>query len=75
MKHFKECKLARENACATLSNIQSNLKRNAALFRQVGNLKVQNLKPRKENMYLKQNMQLNDETRRRLELLAEVAEI
>jgi hypothetical protein len=30
MKHFKECKPARENACATLSNAQSKLKRNAA---------------------------------------------
>jgi hypothetical protein len=75
MKHFKECKPARENACATLSNAQSKLKRNATLFRQVGNLKVQNLTLRKENMYLKQRMQLNDEARRRLELLAEVAEI
>jgi hypothetical protein len=41
----------------------------------VGNLKVQKLKLRKENGYLKHNMKLNDETRRRLELLAEVAEI
>jgi hypothetical protein len=53
MKHFKECIPARENACATLSNAQSKLKRNAALFRQVGNLKVHNLTLRKENMYLK----------------------
>jgi hypothetical protein len=75
MKHFKECKPAIDNACAALSNAQSKLKRNATLFRQVGNLKVQNLTLRKENMYLKQKMQLNDEARRRLELLAEVAEI
>jgi hypothetical protein len=75
MKHFKECIPARENACATLSNAQSKLKRNATLFRQVGNLKVQNLTLRKENMHLKKKMQLNDEARRRLELLAEVAEI
>jgi hypothetical protein len=30
---------------------------------------------KEENMYLKQKMQLNDEAKRRLELLAEVAEI
>jgi hypothetical protein len=66
MKHFKECKPSRENACASLSdsqsklkrnealsNAQSKLKRNASLFRQVGNLKVQNLTIRKENMHLK----------------------
>jgi hypothetical protein len=53
MKHFKECKLARENPCAALSNAQSKLKRNAAMFRQVGNLKVQILTLRKENMHLK----------------------
>jgi hypothetical protein len=75
MKHFKECKPTIDNACATLSNAQSKLKRNAALFRKVGNLKVQNLTLRKENKYLKQKMQLNDESKRRLELLAEVAEI
>jgi hypothetical protein len=75
MKHFKECKPAIDNACATLSNAQSKLKRNATLFRQVGNLKVQNLTLRKENRHIKKNMQLNDEARRRLELLAEVAQI
>jgi hypothetical protein len=36
---------------------------------------VKNLTLRKENRYLKQKMKLNDEARRRLELLAEVAEI
>jgi hypothetical protein len=75
MKHFKECKLARENACAALSNAQSKLKRNATLFRQEGNLKVLNLTLWKENMHLKQRLQLNDEAKRSLELLAEVAEI
>jgi hypothetical protein len=75
MKHFQECKPAIDDACASFSNAQSKLKRNAALLRQVGNLKVQNLTLRKENMYLKQKMQLNDEARRWLELLAEVAEI
>ena len=75
MKHFKECIPARENACAALSNAQSKLKRNVGLLRKVGNLKVQNLTLRKENTYLKQKMQLNDQSRRRLELLEEVAEI
>jgi hypothetical protein len=47
MKHFKEFKIARDNACASLSNAESKLKINAALFRKVGNLKVQNLTLRK----------------------------
>jgi hypothetical protein len=75
MKHFKECKPAIDNSCASLSNAYSKLKRNVALFRKVENLKVQNIILRKENRYLKQNIQLNDESRRRLELLAEVADI
>jgi len=75
MKHFKECIPARENACAALSNAQSKLKRNVGLLRKVGNLKVKNLTLRKEKMYLKYNMQLNNEAMRRLELLAEVAQI
>jgi hypothetical protein len=33
MKHFKECIPTRQNASATLSNAQSKLKRNAALFK------------------------------------------
>jgi len=75
MKHFKECIPVRENSCATLSNAQSKLKRNATLFMQVGNLNVHNLTLRKENRYLKQKMKLNDEARRRLELPVEVAQI
>jgi hypothetical protein len=69
MNHFKECIPSIDNACAVLSNAQSKLKRNAALFRQVGNLKVQNLTLRKENRHLNKKMKLNDESRRRLELL------
>jgi hypothetical protein len=38
-RHFKECGPAINNACATLTNAQSKLRRNALLFRQVGNLK------------------------------------
>ena len=33
MKHFKEWKPARENACVALSNTESKLKRNATLYR------------------------------------------
>jgi len=56
MKHFKEYKPARENSCATFSNAQSKLKRDAALFKQVVNLKVQILTLRKENKHLKQRL-------------------
>jgi hypothetical protein len=48
MRHFKECIPARENACATLSNTLSKLKRNATLLRKVGNLKRHNLSLRKK---------------------------
>jgi hypothetical protein len=75
MEHFKECKPTRENSCATLSNAQSKLKRNVAMFSQVGNFKVQNLSLRKENRHLEKRLQLNDEAKRRLELLAEVVKI
>jgi hypothetical protein len=34
-KHFKECRQAINNACATLSNARSKLKRNVVLLRQV----------------------------------------
>jgi hypothetical protein len=73
MRHFKECILSRENACATLSNAQSKLKRNAALLRQVGNLKRQNLSLRKANRALRLQVKLNKEAKDRLNLLAEVA--
>ena len=75
MKHFKECKPTRENAYAYLSNAQSKLKRNAALFRKVGNLKVQILTLRKEKENLKKRLKLNDEARIRLELLQKKVEI
>jgi hypothetical protein len=75
MNHFKECRPTIDNACAVLSNAQSKLKRNATLFRKGGNLKVKNLTLRKENMHLNKKIQLNDEARKRLELLAEVVEI
>ena len=73
MRHFKECIPARENACATLSNAQSKLKRNATLLRQVGNLKRQNLSLRKENRALILQVKLNKEAKDRLNLLVEVA--
>jgi hypothetical protein len=41
----------------------------------VGNLKVQNITLRKENMHLKKKMKLNDEARRILELLTKVTKI
>jgi hypothetical protein len=61
--------------CASLSNAQSKLRKSALLFRQVRSLKRQNLSLKKENRSLKQRMQVDDEARRRLELLAEVVEI
>jgi hypothetical protein len=39
MEHFKKCRPTIDNACATLSDAQSKLKRNAALLRQVKSLK------------------------------------
>jgi hypothetical protein len=33
VNHYKECKLAIDNACAVISNAQPKLKRNAALLR------------------------------------------
>jgi hypothetical protein len=74
-KHFQECGPAINNACATLSNAQSKLRRNALLFRQVRNLKRQNVSLRKENRSLKLRIKVDDEARGKLDLLAEVAEI
>jgi len=54
---------------------QSKLKRNETLFKKVGNLKVPNLNLREENKHIKQRLQLDDETKRRLELLEKVVEI
>jgi hypothetical protein len=51
------------------------LRKSALLFRHVRSLKRQNLSLKKENRSLKQRMQVDDEARRRLELLAEVVEI
>jgi hypothetical protein len=39
MEHFKECRLAIDNACPALSDAQLKLKRNGALLRQMKNLK------------------------------------
>jgi hypothetical protein len=75
MNHFRECRPAIDNVCVVLSHAQSKLKRNVALFRQVGNLKLHNLTLRKENKNLKKKIKLNDEAMRRLELLTKVAEI
>jgi hypothetical protein len=74
-RHLKECGLAIDDACASLSNAQSKLRKSALLFKQVRSLKRQNLSLKKENRSLKQRMQVDDEARRRLELLTEVAEI
>jgi len=51
------------------------MRRNALLFRQVGNLKRQNMSLRKENMSLKLNMKGDDEARGKLDLLVEVDEL
>jgi hypothetical protein len=51
------------------------MRRNALLFRQVGNLKRQNLSLRKENRSLKKRMKVDDEARGKLNLPVEVAEI
>jgi hypothetical protein len=74
-RHFKECGPTIKNSCEALTDAQSKLRRNALLFRQVGNLKRKNLSLRKENRSLKQRMQVADESRKRLELLVEVVEI
>jgi hypothetical protein len=74
-RHFKECGPAIRNYCEALTNAQSKLRRNALLFRQVGNLKRQNMSLRKENRSLKMRMKVEDEARGKLELLAEVVEI
>jgi len=74
-RHFRECGPAIKNECASLTNARSKLRRNALMFRQVGNLKKHNLSMRKANRYLKQRIKINDETRGKLDLLAEVDEI
>ena len=74
-RHFQECGPAINFFCAALSNSQSKLRRNALLFRQVGNLKRQNLSLRKANRSLKQRMKVDDETMGKLDLLAEVDDI
>ena len=61
--HFKECGLAINNACATLTNAQSKLRRNTPLFRKVGYMKKKNMSLRKENMSLKMRMKVDDEDR------------
>jgi len=73
--HFKECRPAIQDGCATLTNAQSRLRRNALLFRQVGNLKRKKFSLRKENRPLKLKKKSDDESRGNLELLEEVAEI
>jgi hypothetical protein len=74
-RHFKECGTVISNACATLTDAQSKLRRNALLFRKVGNLKRKNMSLRKENSSLKLRMKVDDEARGNLELLAEVVEL
>lgn len=74
-RHLQECGLGIKNACATLTNAQSKLRRNAPLFRQVGDLKRHNLSLRKENRSFKQRMKVDDESRGKLDLLAEATEI
>ena len=69
MRHFKECIPARENACATLSNAQSKLKRNASLFRKVGNLNIPNMSLRKANKDLRLQVKLDEESNNKLNLL------
>ena len=74
-RHFQECGPAIKKSCASLSNAQSKFIRNALLFRQVGNLKRQNLSLRKENRSLKLRVKIDDEFGGKLDLLEEVVEI
>jgi len=61
MEHFKKCRPSIDDACATLSDAQSKLKRNVALLRQVMSLKRQNLPLRKENRALQLQVSLDKE--------------
>jgi hypothetical protein len=74
-KHLHECGPAINNAYATISNAESKLRINSLLYMQVGNLKRQNLSLRKENRTLKLRMEVDDESRGKLDLFAEVVEI
>jgi hypothetical protein len=66
MNHYKKCRPAIDNACATISDAQSKLKRNATLLRQVRSLKRQNLSLRKENMTLRLQVKLDKEAKDKL---------
>jgi hypothetical protein len=61
MEHFKECRPTIDDACATLSDAQSKLKRNVALLRQVRSLKRQNLSLRRTNRALRLQVSLDKE--------------
>jgi hypothetical protein len=61
MKHYKKYKPTIDDACATLFDAQSELKRNATLLRQVRSLKRQNLSLRRENMALRLQVILQKE--------------
>jgi len=74
-RHFKECGPTISNVCATLTNSQSNLRRNALMFRQVGNLKRKNMSLRKENKSLKLRMKVDDEAGGKWNLVAKVTEL
>jgi hypothetical protein len=67
MEHFKECRPAIDNACATLSDAQLKLKRNGALLRQMKNLKRQILSLRRTNRALQLQVTLNKEATDKLD--------
>jgi hypothetical protein len=72
MEHFKECRPAIDDACASLSDAQSKLKRNAVLLRQVKSLNKQNLSLRKTIRDLRLQGKLEKEDKDKLNLLDEV---
>jgi hypothetical protein len=67
MEHFKECKPAIDNACASLSDAQLKLKINGALLRQMKNLKRQILSLRRTNRALQLQVTLNKEASDKLD--------
>jgi peptidoglycan hydrolase CwlO-like protein len=75
MEHFKECRPAIDNACATLSGAQSKLKRNVVLLRQVKSLNKQNLSLRKTVRDLRLQAKLEAEDKDELNPLTGVAEV
>jgi hypothetical protein len=62
MEHFKKCRPTIDDACASLFDAQTKLKRNVTLLRQVRSLKRQNLSLRRENRALRLQVSLDKES-------------